>query len=62
VAKPDLVAPGNRIVSLRAPGSYDDLLFPDRRVAADPNRLASPTTSRCPARAWLPRFVAGTVA
>src|SRR6185503_2021035 len=35
VAKPDLVAPGNRIVSLRAPGSYDDLLFPDRRVAAD---------------------------
>ena len=36
VAKPDLVAPGNRIVSLRSPGSYQDLLFPDRRVAADP--------------------------
>jgi serine protease AprX len=36
VAKPDLVAPGNRIVSLRSAGSYQDLLFPDRRVAADP--------------------------
>ena len=37
VAKPDLVAPGNRIVSLRSPGSYQDLLFPDRRAAADPS-------------------------
>jgi serine protease AprX len=36
VAKPDLVAPGNRIVSLRSPGSHSDLLLPDRRVAADP--------------------------
>jgi serine protease AprX len=36
IAKPDLVAPGNRIVSLRSPGSYQDLLFPDRRVAVDP--------------------------
>jgi serine protease AprX len=36
VAKPDLVAPGNRIVSALAPGSYMDSLFPDRRVAADP--------------------------
>ncbi len=36
VAKPDLVAPGNRIVSLRSPGSVDDMLLPDRRVAADP--------------------------
>ena len=36
VAKPDLVASGNRIVSLRSPGSYQDLLFPDRRVVADP--------------------------
>jgi serine protease AprX len=35
VAKPDLVAPGNRIVSLRSVGSYLDLLFPDRRVAGD---------------------------
>ena len=35
VAKPDLVAPGNRIVSARAAGSYLDLAFPDRRVAGD---------------------------
>jgi serine protease AprX len=36
VAKPDLVAPGNRIVSLRSAGSVMDMLLPDRRVAADP--------------------------
>jgi len=36
IAKPDLVAPGNRIVSLRSPGSYMDVLLPERRVAADP--------------------------
>ncbi|MGE3375846.1 MAG: S8 family peptidase [Vicinamibacteria bacterium] len=36
VAKPDLLAPGNRIVSLRSAGSSLDLLFPERRVAADP--------------------------
>jgi serine protease AprX len=36
VAKPDLVAPGNRIVSLRSPGSFMDLLLPERRVAFDP--------------------------
>jgi serine protease AprX len=33
-AKPDLVAPGRRIVSLRVPGSALDLLFPDRVVTA----------------------------
>jgi serine protease AprX len=38
VAKPDLVAPGNRIVSLRSPGSAIDLLLPERRVAADPEQ------------------------
>jgi len=38
VAKPDLVAPGNRVISLRSPGSHFDLLFPDRRVAADPSQ------------------------
>jgi subtilisin family serine protease len=31
-AKPDLVAPGRRIISLRVPGSALDLLFPDRVV------------------------------
>jgi serine protease AprX len=35
IAKPDLVAPGNRIVSTRSAGSYLDTLFPERRVAAD---------------------------
>jgi serine protease AprX len=33
-AKPDLVAPGRRIVSLRAVGSTLDTLFPDRVVTA----------------------------
>jgi len=36
IAKPDLVAPGNRIVSLRSAGSRADSSLPDRRVAADP--------------------------
>jgi serine protease AprX len=35
VAKPDLLAPGNKIVSARSSGSYLDLMFPDRRVAGD---------------------------
>ena len=35
VAKPDLVAPGNGIVSLRSEGSRMDVLLPERRVAAD---------------------------
>jgi serine protease AprX len=33
-AKPDLVAPGRRIVSIRVPGSALDTLFPDHVVAA----------------------------
>ena len=32
LAKPDLVAPGRKMVSLRAPGSELDSLFPDRQV------------------------------
>ena len=32
--KPDLVAPGRRLVSVRVPGSTLDTLFPDRVVAA----------------------------
>jgi serine protease AprX len=36
IAKPDLVAPGNRIVSLRSPGSLSDVSSADRRVAIDP--------------------------
>jgi len=33
-AKPDLVAPGRRLVSIRVPGSVLDTLFPDRVVVA----------------------------
>src|SRR5438046_590544 len=33
-AKPDLVAPGRRLVSIRVPGSALDTLFPDRIVVA----------------------------
>jgi serine protease AprX len=40
-AKPDLLAPGNRVVSARAAGSQLDLMFPERRVADDP---AAPET------------------
>ncbi len=32
-AKPDLVAPGNHLVSLRAPGSWIDVTYPQTRVA-----------------------------
>jgi serine protease AprX len=35
VAKPDIIAPGNRIVSTRSAGSYLDLLYPANRVAGD---------------------------
>ena len=33
--KPDLVAPGRRLVSIRVPGSTLDMLYPDRVIAAD---------------------------
>ena len=32
-AKPDLVAPGNHLISLRAPGSWVDVTYPQTRVA-----------------------------
>jgi serine protease AprX len=32
IAKPDIVAPGTRVVSLRAPGSTIDTLYPEARV------------------------------
>jgi serine protease AprX len=35
IAKPDLLAPGNKIVSARAAGSYLDTLSPERQIAAD---------------------------
>ena len=36
IAKPDVVAPGRKMVSLRAPGSTLDLRYPERRIATDP--------------------------
>ena len=36
-AKPDLIAPGNRVVSLRVDGSKLDADFPNSRVQFDPN-------------------------
>jgi serine protease AprX len=36
VAKPDLLAPGNKIVAARSPWSHLDQAFPERRVADDP--------------------------
>ena len=35
VAKPDILAPGNRIISTRSAGSHLDLLYPTNRVAGD---------------------------
>ena len=34
-AKPDLVAPGNRLISVRVPGSYIDTTFPQNLIAVD---------------------------
>src|SRR5262249_16241828 len=34
LAKPDLAAPGRRMISLRSPGSALDALYPDRQVTA----------------------------
>jgi serine protease AprX len=38
VAKPDLLAPGNRVVSARSAGSHLDMMYPERRVAGDPSQ------------------------
>ncbi|HEY6204323.1 MAG TPA: S8 family peptidase [Candidatus Limnocylindria bacterium] len=60
LAKPDLVAPGRRMISLRSPGSTLDSLFPDRQVtvpgslSADYYRLSG-TSMAAP-------VVAGTIA
>jgi serine protease AprX len=60
LAKPDLVAPGRRMISLRAPGSELDALFPERQVtvlgavSADYYRLSG-TSMAAP-------VVAGTIA
>ena len=60
IAKPDLLAPGRKMVSLRSPGSELDSLFPDRQVtvlgslSADYYRLSG-TSMAAP-------VVAGTIA
>ena len=60
LSKPDLVAPGRKMVSLRAPGSALDALYPDRQVtvlgalSADYYRLSG-TSMAAP-------VVAGTIA
>ncbi len=44
IAKPDLVAPGNRVVSLREKGSFIDRSFPENRIPVDeyaPGAVAS---------------------
>jgi len=57
-AKPDLVAPGRRIVSIRVPGSALDALFPDRVVVA-PN---GSTYMRLSGTSMATPVVAGAVA
>ena len=44
VAKPDLVAPGNRLVSLRTPGSYIDTNFPENTIPIINYAPTAPTT------------------
>jgi serine protease AprX len=61
-AKPDLVAPGNRIVSARSADSYMDLLFPDRRVAADPSEPTVQEYTEMSGTSMAAPLVAGTAA
>jgi serine protease AprX len=51
--KPDVVAPGNRIVSLRSPGSTLDIRYPDWQVKVG---KGSPGTLSSPAAAWQRRL------
>ena len=62
VAKPDLLAPGNRIVSTRAAGSYLDNLFPERRVAGDPAQPEVLEYLEMSGTSMAAPMVAGTVA
>jgi serine protease AprX len=41
-AKPDLVAPGNRLISLRVPGSYIDTAFPENLVPVSAYEAGAP--------------------
>jgi serine protease AprX len=60
LAKPDLVAPGRRMVSLRAPGSELDALFPDRQVTV--LGAPSPDYYRLSGTSMAAPIVSGTIA
>ena len=46
---PDLVAPGQSVLSLRAPGSYADLTYPSARVGSTPRFFRGSGTSQAAA-------------
>ena len=60
LSKPDLVAPGRKMVSLRAPGSELDALFPDRQVSV--LGATSPDYYRLSGTSMAAPVVAGTIA
>ena len=60
IAKPDLAAPGRKMVSLRSPGSTLDLLYPDRQVSTAP--LAPPEYFRLSGTSMAAPVVAGVAA
>src|SRR5262249_19005156 len=60
-AKPDLVAPGNEILSVRAPGSYLDQAYPGNRVRWNPS-AAQPEYFRMSGSSMAAPQVAGIAA
>jgi serine protease AprX len=60
LAKPDLVAPGRKMVSLRAPGSELDALYPDRQVTV--LGALSPDYYRLSGTSMAAPIVSGTIA
>jgi serine protease AprX len=45
-AKPDVVAPGNRLISMRLPGSYIDLTFPQNLIPVATYAAAAPADTQ----------------